>query len=258
MPRSVVRAIQILEFIGSGEDGLTHAQIAKTLRIPKSSVSTILGDLVSMDVISFDISTKAYSLGPKIISIAHNYFEGLDLIEAGIPVVKSLARATGESVAIYIQSGKDTQLVYKQDSSQAILRMLKVGARAPMYAIAAGKLLLSYQPDREITRYISSTRLKALTNKTITDPLILRKVLEKIRREGIAYNDEEFEDGVLGVAAPVFDAFGKAVAALCVVGPVFRIEEEDKKYIVTALKEKAAEFSRKLGFGRDKKKEAIN
>jgi IclR family KDG regulon transcriptional repressor len=107
VPRSVVRALQILDILSPSEDGLSHAQITKTLGIPKSSVSPILHDLTSHDFISYDQSTRRYTLGPKVTSLAHNYLEKLDLIKIGGPVVKGLARMTGESVALYIRSNTE-------------------------------------------------------------------------------------------------------------------------------------------------------
>jgi IclR family KDG regulon transcriptional repressor len=248
MPRTVVRAMQILEFLAPCEDGLTHAQITTALNIPKSSVSAILGELVSLHCISFDQSTKRYVLGPKIISLAHNYLEGLDLIKIGVPIVKELAKITGETVAIYIQSGTEAQLLYKQNSPQSISLFLKVGARAPMYAIAAGKVLLAHLSEEEVDNYFYSTELKPFTPCTITDTAKLREELGNIRRGALACNREEFEEGVIAVAAPVYDGFGTVVAALCVVAPSFRINKERREFIETVIKEKAAEFSHRLGF----------
>jgi DNA-binding IclR family transcriptional regulator len=66
-------------------------------------------------------------LGPKLTSLAHNYLEGLDLIKTGGPVVKGLAQMTSESVALYIRSDTELQLVYEQDSPQTVLRLLNAG-----------------------------------------------------------------------------------------------------------------------------------
>lgn len=251
MPRSVVRALQILDILGPSEDGLTHAQITKTLGIPKSSVSPILRDLISHDFISFDQTTKQYTLGPKITSLAHNYLDGLDLIKIGGPVVKELARMTGESVALYIRSNTESQLVYKQDSPQTVLRLLKVGARAPLYAIAAGKVLLAHMPQKEIEHYLSSSDRKPFTRHTITDPDKLRQQLDEIRAGAFGYNHEEFEEGVIGVAAPVYDGNGKVVAALSVVAPSFRVNRQRMEDTESVLHEKSADFSHRLGFERD-------
>jgi DNA-binding IclR family transcriptional regulator len=257
MPRAVVRAMQILEFLAPCEDGLTHAQLTKALNIPKSSMSAILGELVSLHCISFDQSTKRYVLGPKIVSLAHSYLEGLDLIKIGVPIVKGLAKITGETVAIYIQSATESQLIYKEDGPQSIALFLKVGARAPMYAIAAGKVLLAHLPEREIDLYLSSTELKPFTPYTITEPEKLRGELQKIREGEFAYNHEEFEEGVIAVATPVYDRFGTVVAALCVVAPSFRINKERREFIENVLREKAAEFSHHLGFAKHFEKTSV-
>lgn len=253
MPKSVIRAMQILECLGVNEDGLTHSQISRTLNIPKSTVSGVLRDLVSLDFVSLDPMTKRYLLGPRIISLAHNYLEGLDLIKIGSPLVKELSKVTGESVAIYVSGGMEALLICKQDSPQPVSRLLKVGARAPMYAIAAGKVLLAYMPDKMIDRYLSLVHMKPFTQHTLTDPNRLKEELEKIRIEAIAHNYEEYEEGVIAAAAPVFDMSGKVIAALCVVAPGFRVNKRRMHFIESKVREKSAEFSHRLGFqaGRD-------
>ena len=258
MARAVTRTMLILECLGMIKEGLTHAQISKALKIPKSSVSSILGDLMSLDFISFDLPTKKYSLGPKIIFLAHNYLEGLDLIKIGAPIVRALAAATGESVGIYIASGKESQLIFKQDSPQPVSHMLKVGARAPCYAIAAGKVLLAYHDERKIADYLRTIRLAPLTRKTITDPELLRLELAGIRAGALGYNHEEFDEEVTGIAAPVNDRFGKVVASLTVVGPTFRMNGERRRLIERVLWEKSNEFSHQLGFDKPVTIETVN
>jgi len=170
MPRAVIRAMQILERLGNSEEGLTHSRISKELRIPKSSTSPILRDLISSNFIVLDEDKKEYSLGPKIVSLVRNYLVDLELIEVATPAVKELSIITGESAALYIRVEGEAQLVCKQNSPQPVLRLLKVGDRAPLYAHASGKILLAYQSREEIDRYLSSTPLTPLTPLTITDP----------------------------------------------------------------------------------------
>lgn len=126
-----------------------------------------------------------------------------------------------------------------------------MGAPALLYAIAAGKVLLAHLPEKEIDRYLSSSDRKPFTRHTITDPNKLRQQLDGIRAGAFGYNYEEFEDGVIGVAAPVYDRNGKVVAALSVVAPSFRVNRERMGDIESVLHEKSADFSHMLGFERE-------
>lgn len=240
--------MQILEMLGNSEAGLTHARISKELRIPKSSTTPILNDLISTNFISFNKDTKRYSLGPKIISLVHNYLEDLELIRAAEPVVKELSILTGESVALYIRVGDEAQLVCRQNSPQPVLRLLRVGDRAPLYAHASGKILLAYQSNEDIDRYLSSAPLTRLTPRTITDPVKLREEVEQIRSGSLSYNREEFNEGVFGVGAPVYDRKGDVIAALSIVAPSFRINEERIRSLGNMLLEKSISLSKGLGF----------
>lgn len=248
MPRAVIRAMQILEMLGTSEVGLSHAHISKGLRIPKSSTSPILTDLISTNFISLNKDTKKYSLGPKIVSLVRNYLEDLELIKAAEPVVKELSTMTGESVALYVRAGGEAQLVCKQNSPQPVLRLLRVGDRAPMYAHASGKVLLAYLSPEEIDHYLSSTPLSLLTPRTITDPKKLREELGQIRSTSLSHNREEFNEGVFGLGAPVHDRKGDVIAALSIVAPSFRINEKRIRSLEEMLLEKSISLSRELGF----------
>lgn len=221
---------------------------------PKAALPLLLKDLISTNFISHDENTKEYSLGPKVVSLVHHYLEDLELIEAATPVVKELSMSTGESVALYILIGGEAQLVCKQNSPQPVLRLLRIGDRAPMYSHASGKILLAYQSREEIDRYLSSTPLIPLTPQTITEPAKLRQELEQIRSGSLSYNREEFNEGVFGVGAPVYDRKGSVVAALSIVAPSFRINEEKIRFLENVLLEKSISLSKRLGFEGESKK----
>lgn len=251
MARAVLRAMQILEKLGDDENGLTHTQLVKEFKIPKSSISAILNDLLQSGFVTLNNETKKYILGPKILNLAHNYLNGMDLIKVGGPIIKSLADITGESAAIYTKSGDVAYLVFKQDSPQPVSRLLKVGVQAPLYASAAGKVFLAHASESEKDQYFSKVEMKARTQYTITDSKILRENLLKIKKGSLAVNDEEFEEGVIAIAAPVYDNETNIVAALCVVAPSFRINEDTRKNIEIILSKKSKELSSRLGINFD-------
>lgn len=248
MVKSAERVCDILKLLAPRRDGLRHAEIARALKIPSSSLSGLLASLLEQQFLSLNALTQRYSLGPQILSLAGSYLEGLDVVEQSKPVVKKLAEETGESAALSIRCDWDIMTAFKEDSRQLIKRTLQIGERQPMHATASGKAILAHLDEREIEEFLSTSKLVPITAKTITDPKVLRKELAEIRVSGLAYNREEVSDQIIAIGAPVFDLFGKVVASLVVSSPVTRFTGAKETLIQNAVKEASESISRRLGF----------
>jgi DNA-binding IclR family transcriptional regulator len=130
-----------------------------------------------------------------------------------------------------------------------------VGLRNPAHSSAVGKVLLSHLAEEELNGLIKEKGLPKRTDNTITDPTQLKEHLKSVQSQGYALDDEENERGIRCIAAPIFNEAGKAVAAISISGPAFRVT---KKVIQETLKkevmETAFKISERLGFSRNKAK----
>jgi len=235
MVKSALRVCQLLTLISKNKGGLRNAEIAKALSMPTSSTSKLLATLVDQKFVSLDSETLRYSVGHQLLSLAGSYLDGLDLTQYSRPVVEKLAEDTGESVAVLIRTSQKVMVIFKIDSNQPIKPSMQIGQRSPMYASASGKVILAFLPENELERYFSSVKFNPITKKTITDPKILRRQLEKIRSTGLAYNREELEDQIIAIAAPIFDLFEIVVASLLVYVPTVRFTKKKRKQIECCL-----------------------
>ncbi len=134
------------------------------------------------------------------------------------------------------------------DGPDNILTTLhKVGRIAPMHATSAGKvLLLNYTPQM-LQKFIETRGLAALTPNTIISPEDLVTTLQHIREDGFAIDDEEYEQGIRSVAAPVYDYENKITAAISVSGPTNRMNYQKINHIKKYVIESAQEISKVLG-----------
>ena len=121
-------------------------------------------------------------------------------------------KTTDESSALAVRKGDEMLIVYGENCSQPLKRTVEIGYRAPIYTTAGGKVILAHQSDEEIDQYLSSIELTPKTHATITDSTMLLEELKAIRLEKIAYAQEERYEGLIAMAAPVFDLFGSVVA----------------------------------------------
>jgi DNA-binding IclR family transcriptional regulator len=130
-----------------------------------------------------------------------------------------------------------------------------VGLRNPAHSSAVGKVLLSHLSEEELNGLIKEKGLPKRTENTITDLIQLKEHLKAVRIQGCAVDDEENERGIRCVAAPIFNETGRAVAAISISGPAFRVT---KKVIQETLKkevmETASKISERLGFIKNKSK----
>ena len=166
----------------------------------------------------------------------------------GRPLVSQLARETGESGALAIPVGWEALLVYKEDCVHPILPSIQVGTRFPLNASAVGKAILAHFTKRELDRYMESTEFVALTPKTPTDPDKLRKELAAIRASGLAYNRDNYCEGISAIAAPVFDHSGKVVAAVSISVLSHSLTKEKEVVCEDVIAKITARFSRLLGY----------
>lgn len=248
MVKSIERITGIFKIVSAESQGLTQAQIAKALGVPKSTLSAFLHDLTLQGFLSLDAASREYSLGPLLLSLAGNCLRNLDVSKVSRPFLRQLADATGESTGLAIPKGSEMVLVAKENSPQPILHLLKIGQTAPLYATASGKIFLAYRSEEEIRKYIQETRFLPLTGKTIVDERRLRREMRDIRRMGLAYNQGEFSDMTVSIAAPVFDVWGTVVGSLVVMAPEYRIDAGKRKVIEDSLRAWSSSMSQRLGF----------
>jgi DNA-binding IclR family transcriptional regulator len=130
-----------------------------------------------------------------------------------------------------------------------LLRMhLELGGGAPAHATALGKVLLAALEPAELRRRLRGRRLERLTPRTLGDRRALGTALARIRRQGVALDDEECSLGLRCVAAPIRNHLGAVVAALSVSGPSQRLPDPILPRLAESVRAAAQDVSQRLGF----------
>jgi len=173
----------------------------------------------------------------------------MDINYVAQPVMERLRDITEETVNLYVLDGFDRVCIEQAEGVHLVRQVVRLGQKIPAYCGAAGKVLVAWQPEDFIERLISHTRLKPLTKNTISDVVLFKKELAKIRMQGYAVSHGERDIEVAAVSAPVFDEEGKILASLSVSGPVSRFEITPQ--VIEAVKNAASEISYQLGYSKD-------
>lgn len=248
MVKSANRVLSILETISNSKSGLTHVEITEALNIPKSSLTALLSDLIDQEYLLQNKPSKRFTLGPKILILARKYSENTDIISHGRNFVNEISKETTETVTLSIRIGFNALVTYKVDSDRPILPNVQVGKRLPLYAAAAGKVMLAFFSEEEIERYLNSVDLVKFTPKTIVDREQIIADLIEIRQSGLAYNREGFREGITAIAAPVFDHQKAVIASITISALTFLLDSNKEIIFGKKLSETASNLSHMLGY----------
>ena len=250
--QTIQRTSAILDALGQSPQGISIRDLSVKLKLPKGTVHRILASLAYFGYVRQDSKTRNYSLGLKLLELGNILLGQLDLRKVAEPHLRDLGEKTKETVHLVILDQKEVVYIEKVEMDQNLsgLRMAsRVGGRNPAHSCAVGKVLLAYLPKEEVESLIKEKGLPKKTENTITDPGHLRDILQAVRRQGFAIDDEENEQGIRCVAAPILNEAGKATAAVSISGPSFRvtrkiIQEKLKKEVM----ETALQISERLGY----------
>ena len=243
---AVMRTISILEAL-SVVDGINLENLSKTTELPKATLLRFLSTLISLGYAYRD-GADMYHLTLKMFSVGSRSLNHIDLINTAKPFAKQLCQDLGETVHMGILEDSYAVYVLKEESSYTLRMYSRVGKVIPLYCTAIGKIFLSEMSDDELEEYFRTNPLKPFTPKSIRTHQALREELERTRQRGWAIDDEEHEENVFCIGAPVRDYTGKTIAAMSVSWPVFRFNSETFQETVDRIKTVTAELSKVLGY----------
>jgi IclR family transcriptional regulator, acetate operon repressor len=242
--RSVERAIGILDLLAQG-GWRTGADVARELRVHRSTALRLLGTLERHALVERDQRTARYRLGRRLPQLASVVSGELDLRSVARPVCERLATAAGETATLDVLMGDVIVPIEQATASTSVMSVNWLGRRTPVHCTASGKAITAFATG-EVRQRLLELPLDRVTPHTITDRAEFESQLEESRRAGFARTHEELEVGLDAIAAPVFGADGEVVAALDVSGPSHRLR--DRPDLDRLTRDGAADLSRRLGY----------
>ena len=221
------RAINILEFIGrqsSGEAGLP--ELSAAMKLHKTTTHRIAHVLESRGLLRCGVDSNRYRLGLHLYDLGCQAFDHVNIRDEARPLMTRVAYEVGETVHLALLDRAEVLYIERVESQRSLTMGSKLGARNPVYCTALGKAILAFSPESEVDGVLAGSRMEARTRNTITNILAFKRELERIRDRGYAIDDEEIEEGIRCIAAPILNASDCAVAALSVSGPSSRIHSD--------------------------------
>lgn len=214
--QSLVRGLAILAAFGPGRPVLGISELARMLELTPSTTHRYVTTLVGLGYLRQDPESRKYRLGPRVLDLGLAALEAMELREVAIPALRRLCRETGYTTNLAVLDGVEVIHVerVRSPTQRHVDLDVHVGSRLPAYCTSLGKALLAYVPEPELSRTLERIEFKRLGPNTIMSKRALARELERIRRDGLAVNNEELAPGLRSLAAPVRDRSGEVVAAV--------------------------------------------
>lgn len=240
----LARGLSILLALEDG-GGLGVTRLAELVGREKSQVSRALKVLAEHGLVERDPETLAYRLGWRVFTLA-SVAGNARLVAEAPSRLRALVGMLGEGAHLSVLRGAGVLTVLSEDPSQAVQAVTWVGRVVPADCTSAGYALLLDRERRELAPFLSGRSERRSRPRAPQSADELESRLEDARGRGFALADEEFEPGVVAVAAPVRDFRGAIVAAVNVSAPTFRFADrvDDAGQRVASA---ADELSRTLG-----------
>jgi IclR family acetate operon transcriptional repressor len=224
--QSVDRALTLLETIAELGGETTLSRLANRTGLNISTCHHLLATLVQRGFVTKGLGRRGYALGARILYLSHVCLQ-VDLPRRAQSAVDRINQATGETVQLAALQGDGLVNVLKRESRHAVrVDGGTMGTAAAAHATATGKAILAWLPEDEIRRVVSAQGMTKFTPNTITDFADLMEALRVVRRNGVAFDREEFRPGVICVGAAIRDQSGAVVGAISASAPTMRASEE--------------------------------
>lgn len=248
--QAVERALTLIEILAEQEVPMSLGDLAEKADLKPSTAHRLLATLMARGFVDQDDDAK-YRLSMKLFRIGNAATYATDVRKVAAPFMQELLEKCNETVNLAVLDRGEVVYIDQLESNNiVVVRMFaRVGNRGPAYCTGSGKVLLAGLSDEEFERYLSKVEFKRFTTDTITDPRMLAREIERVRKDGYALDLGERDEGVRCVAAPIKNHEGRTVAALSVSGPSMRMTASYiNNELAPIVKEIAERISARLGY----------
>lgn len=243
----IKKSLTILDLFLSSEGELSMEEIAKRSSMNKSTARRIVLSLIECGFLKKQKRRGKYSLGMKFLDYISAVKKHNPIIDIAERHLNDLNQITGETVSLALWDGRDAVISRTIYPSTPLIVNANEGSMVGLHFASLGKAIMGEMPEEELDRHLSH-KLTRYTQNTITDINDLKKNLMMIKKEGVAIDDEEAFQGVIGISAAIKNNEGLVVGAVNILGPSVRLTRERIRECVPMVKECALKISKDLGY----------
>lgn len=244
--QSFARGLEVIRSFSAQAPEQTLSEVAARTGLTRAGARRILLTLQTLGYVESD--GKHFRLTALILDLGFAYLSSLPIWNLAEPVMEALVDDVKESSSAAVLEGADIIYVLRVPTHKIMSIGLGVGSRLPAYCTSMGRVLLASLDDEEVLRRIKAARPKALTRHTVTDIDTLLTKVQQVRRQGWSLVNQELEEGLISLAAPITDRNGRVIAALNLSGQANRTSAKvAQETLLPALQRAARTISQRLG-----------
>ena len=219
--QSLDRGLAVIRAFGPDRERLSLSEVARATGLTRAAARRFLLTLVKLGYVRSD--GREFSLRPRVLELGYAYLSGLALPEVAAPHLEELVARLHESSSICVLDGHHVVYVARVPTKRIMTVAISVGTRFPAYATSMGRVLLAAMSEQDLDRYLAEASFEPFTGRTVTDPDRLRTIVHEVARQGYAIVDQELEEGLRAVAAPIRGSADVGTAAINVSAHASRV-----------------------------------
>ncbi|ABQ31435.1 MULTISPECIES: IclR family transcriptional regulator [Acidiphilium] len=245
---SVAKALALLRAVSLAEPPAGFNALLERTGLPKATLHRLLRELADAGLVRHHSPDRTYRPALGLLELASRAWDSIDLRQVAARHVDALWHSTQETVHVAVRDDIEIIYVDKRESPKALRLFSSIGRRGPLYCTGVGKAIFAHLPAAERDDVLARLTLTRHTPSTITSRAGLRAEFERIRRDGVAFDRAEHEEGIVCVAAPIFDRQGHPVASVSVTAPAVRMNDDRVAALAPEVRSAAERISRDLAF----------
>jgi IclR family pca regulon transcriptional regulator len=243
--QSFARGLDVIRSFSAAAPQQTLSDVATRSGLTRAGARRILLTLQSLGYVRTD--GKHYALTPRILDLGFAYLSSMPIWNLAEPVMQRLVDEVKESCSAAVLDGTDIVYVLRVPTRKIMSIGLGVGSRLPASCTSMGRMLLAALPDDEVEALLQAAPPAALTRHTLTDVDAVLAKVRQARRQGWCLVNQELEEGLVSLAAPIVNRAGDTIAALNISGQANRTPPRQmQEQMLPALLRAAKDVSQRL------------
>ncbi len=246
--QSFARGLEVIRSFSATAPRQTLTDVATRTGLTRAGARRILLTLQTLGYVESD--GKLFSLTPRILDLGFAYLSSMPMWNVAEPVMDALVEQVKESCSAAVLEGTDIVYVLRVSTRKIMRNSLGIGSRLPAYCTSMGRMLLAGLSDDEVLALLAASPMEPRTRHTLTDPQAVLAKVRQARRQGWCLVNQELEEGVVSLAAPVTNRAGRIIAAINVSGQANRSSARQMQDTMLApLRDAAQLISQRLPGG---------
>ncbi len=240
---TLAKAMQVLDMVAEHGRPVRFAEIQQRAEFPRATLFRLVQSLTTEGLLHFDEQSHCYSPGLRLLQFAHSAWSQTALGPAAEPFIDQIALETGETIHLAQMVRGQVIYVDKRNAQSPVEMFSQAGKVGPGYCTGVGKAIMAFLPTKARADALAMQPYYQHTNNTITSAELLNAELDQIHAEGVAFDREEHEPGIICVAVPILTEANIAIGAISITGSTQNKSLEDLRSFETPLRECAAEIA---------------